>query len=128
MIAIQNTALTVEVSLMEKILYIAVTGESTPRDGQYLHNYLKEQMSNPVPEGFLIDVSGLNGRLTIKDYMIQAEDVPAFLQNKKTALVEHSVNTEQGRIQETVYRNRGSNFRVFFDKDEALRWLKNSLI
>jgi hypothetical protein len=42
---------------------------------------------------------------------------------KKAAILDVGVSLGRGRFLETVARNRGYNFRIFVDQDQAVEWL-----
>jgi hypothetical protein len=75
----------------------------------------------------LIDVRELKGRLGILDSYLVVTRLFEKLRGKgihKAAIVDERVPSLGGWFLETVARNRGFNFRVFADQEEALEWLE----
>jgi len=74
----------------------------------------------------LIDVRELKGRLGILDIYIVVTEVFQKLRGKgvrKVAIVDERVSSSRDWLIETIARNRGFNFRVFSDQEDALEWL-----
>ncbi len=75
----------------------------------------------------LIDVRELKGRLGILDSYLVVTEVFQKLRGKgmrKAAIVDEQAPSLHGWFLETVARNRGFNFRVFADQEDALEWLE----
>ncbi len=76
----------------------------------------------------LIDVRELEGRLGILDSYVVVTEVFQKLRGKairKAAIVDRQTSSVRGWFLETVARNRGFNFRVLADEEEALEWLES---
>ena len=74
-----------------------------------------------------IDVRELERRLGILDSYLVVTEVFQKLRGKgiyKAAIVDEQVHTLRGWFLETVARNRGFNFGVFSDQEDALEWLE----
>jgi hypothetical protein len=75
----------------------------------------------------LVDVRELEGRLGILDSYLLVTEVFDKLRGKgmrKAAIVDEPVSSLREWFLETVARNRGFNFRVFADQEDALKWLE----
>jgi hypothetical protein len=75
----------------------------------------------------LVDVRELKGRLGILDSYLLVTEVFDKLRGKgmrKAAIVDEQVSSFREWFLETVARNRGFNFRVFTDQEDALKWLE----
>lgn len=75
----------------------------------------------------LVDVREMAGRLdTLETYDVAGRQLPSqagVRQLIQTALLDLTDNLERIHFFETVATNRGMMFKVFDDRDEALRWL-----
>jgi hypothetical protein len=75
----------------------------------------------------LVDVRQLEGRLGVLDSYLIVTQVFEQLRGKvlrKVVILDEQISSTRGRFIETVARNRGFNFRVFADLEEALTWLE----
>jgi len=75
----------------------------------------------------LVDVRELSGRLGTVDNVRLVTEVFEKLRGKgirKAAIVDEQAPGVRGWFLETVARNRGFNFRIFADEQEAHAWLE----
>ena len=75
----------------------------------------------------LVDVRELEGQLGILDSYLIVTQVFEQLRGKvlrKVVILDEQISSPRGWFIETVARNRGFNFRVFADLEEALAWLE----
>jgi hypothetical protein len=74
----------------------------------------------------LVDVRALEGRLGVGENYILVSNLFQSIRGKglkKAAILDVGVSLGRGRFLETVARNRGYNFRIFVDQDQAVEWL-----
>lgn len=112
-------------ALQDDILIITFHGRAANTNvSAMVDDYLKI-ISESLAQKVLTDIRNVEGRASFGSLYITLESLP---QNQRrvfrNAIVDVEKDREFGEFMETTSANAGVHLRLFFDYEEALKWLR----
>lgn len=114
----------ISTSWNEQVLEIRISGQAMPHDADVIAREVFEIAEVRRPSRVLIDVTNLQGRLSIVDYYHELKNFPLVHIIIKTAVVDLPENESNYTFQETAMVNVGYQIRFFSDIRKARAWLE----
>lgn len=110
----------------DDVLVIVYSGKFEGNHDQLVREHF-EHVGSSGCERVLVDIRGLEGRLSFGGTYFMAQDLTRNERRKgRTAIVENIKNESYAAFHQLAMRNVGfNNIETFFDYDEAMRWLKD---
>jgi hypothetical protein len=115
-------------SLDGDVLIVTFTGQSTEKNAHAMTKRYFEIVLGSRMKKVLADIRLLKGRLSVVETYDLVRDLPVkpAPTDIKTAILETKKEREYASFLETTSANAGVRFRCFFDRDEALSWLRTA--
>ena len=121
-----QTEYSVEFEPVEDYLYARTIGLRTRDSVISLTQEIFEKAIALGHTKVLVDVRGLEGRLEALDsYLLVTEGFRSIRWKglNKAAILDDRAFSVRERFSELVARNRGYNYRIFYDREHAAEWL-----
>ena len=113
-------------SLDGDILVVTFTGQSTASNAQAMTKRYFEVVLGSGTRKVLADIRLLEGRLNEGETYFLVRDLPVKPMPKgiRTAILEAGARRDFAQFLETTAANAGVQFKCFFDRGEAITWLR----
>jgi hypothetical protein len=113
-------------SLDDDILIATFTGESTTKNAHAMIRRYFEIVLGSGMKKVLADIQRLKGRLSVVETYDLVRDLPVkpTPTDIKTAILEAKEERGYASFLETTSANAGVRFRCFFNREEAISWLR----
>ena len=113
-------------SLDGDVLIASFSGRSTEKNAQAMTARYFDVVLGSGLKKVLADIRPLKGRLTTTETYFLVRDLPIkpIPAGIKTAVLEKEEKREYAHFLETTSENAGVRFKCFFDRDEAMSWLR----
>jgi hypothetical protein len=110
----------------DDILIVTFTGRSTEKNAHAMTRRYFEVVLGSGMKKVLADIRLLKGRLSVVETYDLVRDLPVrpTPTDVKTAILETQEERGYANFLETTSGNAGVRFRCFFDREEALSWLR----
>lgn len=118
-----NTKYIISSSVNDGILEIVLTGKLTENDGLHMTNEVSNLVKNNNINKVIINVSELDGRLSITDTYLSVRSYPSHMYRIHLAIVDVIEQYVYERYHEATSLNAGMKVKCFTDIDEARAWL-----
>ncbi len=118
-----NTKYIISPSVNEGILEIVLTGKLTESDGLNMTNEVSDLVKNNNINKVIINVSDLDGRLSITDTYLRVRSYPPHMYRIQLAIVDVVEQDVYERYHEATSLNAGMKVKCFTDINEARAWL-----
>jgi hypothetical protein len=108
------------------VLLLSFTGRSTRENAKAMTQRYFDIVKESGQRKVLADICRLEGRLSATDTYFLVRDLPArpLPGIIRTAILETPQRHEYAEFLEATAENAGINFKCFFDRQEALSWLR----
>jgi hypothetical protein len=112
----------------EDVLIITAIGSRSLETVVAIAQEIKSLCEEHGVANVLVDVRGLEGRLRAADaFFLVIKHFKTFRDLRvirKAAILDQNLSEDRHRFLENVAVNRGYNFKIFDDFDEAIEWLR----
>ncbi|WP_022661184.1 hypothetical protein [Paucidesulfovibrio longus] len=110
----------------ENVLVIEVSGDlSTYAASERLLEENRALMRASGKTRVLIDMGSVEKRLEVGDAFFFVRNVPALEKHYRCAFLDRPAYRDYSLYYEATAKNAGHDFKVFFDRSEALQWLRS---
>ena len=108
------------------ILVVTFTGRSTPENGKAMTKRYFDVVLGSGSKKVLVDIRSLNGRLSEGKTYFLVRDLPVkpVPTDIRTAILEAEEWRDYAGFLETTAGNAGVPFKCFFDRAQAVAWLR----
>jgi hypothetical protein len=116
----------IEFEPVEDYLYARTTGLRTRKNVISLTQEIFEKAIALGHSKVLVDVRGLEGKLGALDSYLMVTEAFRPIRWKglsKAAILDDRAFSVRERFSELVARNRGYDYRIFYDREHAAEWL-----
>lgn len=117
-------AIEVQRDEQDGVTVLTFTGGGTGADATVIADTFFSVRSEHDASRMLVDVRGVEGRLSYPDTYFFMRKLAHGPSAGKTAILESEAHREWATFHEATAANAGFRFRYFFDRDEALAWLR----
>jgi hypothetical protein len=109
------------------ILILTTQGRLTKKNAHAIMGDVMKMLAETPTGKLLYDIRQLEGRLSLGSTYLLMGDLPSQRpRNIKVAIVVSETYRKHDEFFETTAANAGVYFRLFYDYDEALKWLKEA--
>ncbi|MFO8009651.1 MAG: hypothetical protein R6U89_02450 [Dehalococcoidia bacterium] len=109
-------------------LYIKLYGEARSSQAQEITSKVFEERLKYEHKKMIIDIRELSVPRQIVNafHLVRSYPLPSSKAFWKTAVVERQENSQYSSFFENAARNQGHLLAVFYDREKAVEWLRNT--